>query len=189
MHIFICGFSGSGKSVLVNALAKKFKLKAIHSSDILKQISSGVSTNKINYKDTAMNQGWYEKSNLDNKRQDNEEIDIKLDTFLLKIINKEKNIIMDSWTMPYLSKRGLKIWLRASVRERAKRISLRNKIKFKEALKSLKKKDAFSKTHFKKIYGFSLGQDLSVFDYVINTNKKTMKDVEKEVGEIIKNYK
>jgi CMP/dCMP kinase len=96
---------------------------------------------------------------------------------------------MDSWTMPYLSKKGTKIWLHADINERAKRESKRNKISFEEAKKQIQKKDDFSKKHYKKIYGFSLGKDLSVFDYVVDTNNKTIKDVEKEVSRLISKIK
>jgi len=189
MIILICGFSGSGKSILTNYLSKKFNLKLIHTSDILKQISLGVPTNKINYKKTTMNKGWYEKSNLDLVRKDNKKIDLLLDDFLIKLITKEKNLIMDSWTMPYLSKKGIKIWLIADVKERARRLSIRNKMSYDEALGFLKKKDSFSKSHFKKLYGFSLGKDLSVFDYIVDTNNKSIKDVEKEVYALVNSNK
>jgi CMP/dCMP kinase len=186
MIVLVCGFSGSGKSVLVESISKKFKINLVHTSDILKKISSKEPLEKIDYKNTKMNKGWYEKSNLDQIRKEDKNIDLLLDQFLLKIINKEKNVVMDSWALPYLSKKGIKIWLHADVKERAKRLSLRNKTSYEEALKNLKKKDGFSKRHFKKIYGFSLGKDLSVFNYVIDTNNKTIKDVEKEVFDILK---
>lgn len=189
MIILVCGFSGSGKSVLVESISKKFNLKVVHTSDILKQISLGVPLEKINYKKTKMNKGWYEKSNFDQLRKKDENIDILLDKFLLNMLKKEKDIVLDSWTLPYLSKKGLKIWLSADVKERAKRLSLRNKITIEDAFKHLKKKDSFSKKHFKNLYDFSLGKDLSVFDYVIDTNNKTIKDVEKEVFKIIKDKK
>ena len=152
MIILICGFSGSGKSILTNQLSKKFNLKAIHTSDILKQISLGTKPEKIKYTKTKMNKGWYEKSNMDLIRKQNKQIDLLLDELLLKKINKEKNIVMDSWTMPYLSKKGIKIWLVADIKERAKRVSIRNKMPYNEALNHLKKKDNFSKSHFKKLY-------------------------------------
>ncbi len=186
--VLIGGFTASGKSVLVRSLSKKLGLLLVYSSDILKQISLGVPLDEIKYKHTKMNKGWYEKSNLDKKR-DVEDIDLLLDKFLLKIINKEKNLVMDSWTMPYLSKKGIKIWLKADVKERTKRVSKRGNLSYDDSLKLLKKKDAFSKKIYKKLYGFSLGKDLSVFDYVVDTNNKTIKDVEKEVIELIKNHK
>ncbi|HOZ35881.1 MAG TPA: cytidylate kinase family protein [archaeon] len=189
MIVLICGFSASGKSYLVNSVAKKLKYKHIHTSDILNQFASGIPENKIQIENTKMNNGWYEFSGLDKKRDKSKFLDKKLDKFLIKLVNTKDNLVLDSWTLPYLVKKNpkiIKIWLDATEIERAKRLSLRDKISFKEAHTVLKEKDSFSKTHFQKLYGFTLGKDKKVFDLVINTNKLSIKQVEEKTMSFLK---
>lgn len=189
MIVLICGFSASGKSYLVNSVAKKLKYKHIHTSDILNQFASGIPENKIQIENTKMNNGWYEFSGLDKKRDKSKSLDKKLDKFLINLVNTKDNLVLDSWTLPYLVKDNpniIKIWLDAAEIERAKRLSLRDKISFKEAYKILKGKDNFSKEHFKKLYGFVLGKDKKVFDLVIDTNKQSIKQVENKTMSFLK---
>lgn len=189
MIVLICGFSASGKSYLVNSVAKKLKYKYIHTSDILNQFANGVSENKIQIEKTKMNTGWYEFSGLDKKREKSNVLDKKLDKFLVNLVNTKNNIILDSWTLPYLVKNNpkiIKIWLDATEIERAKRLSLRDKITYTAAHKLLKEKDGFSKKHFKKLYGFILGKDKNVFDLVIDTNPLSIKQVENKTLAFLK---
>lgn len=189
MIILICGFSASGKSYLVNSVAKKLNYKHVHTSDILNQFACGVPENKIQIENTKMNTGWYEFSGLDKKRDKSKSLDKKLDKFLINLVNTKDNMILDSWTLPYLVKNNpkiIKIWLDGTEKIRAKRLSLRDKISFKEAYKILKGKDNFSKEHFKKLYGFTLGKDKKAFDLVINTNKLSIKQVENKTMSFLK---
>lgn len=189
MIVLICGLSASGKSYLVKSVAKKLKYKHIHTSDILKQFACGIPEDKIQIENTKMNKGWYEFSGLDKKRQQSKSIDKKLDKFLINLVNTKDNMVLDSWTLPYLvenNQKIIKIWLDGTEKIRAKRLSLRDKISFKEAYKILKEKDNFSKEHFKKLYGFTLGKDKKVFDLVINTNELSIKQVENKAMSFLK---
>jgi cytidylate kinase len=185
MQILICGFSGSGKSYLAENLCKRLRgYKVVHSSAIFKQLQAN---QKINSSKTKMNKGWYEFSNFTDKRKKDESLDTRLDNYLLELIKKEKNIIIDSWTLPYLTKKGIRIWLIAGEKERAKRLALRDKITYKEAIDIVKKKDAFSIKQYKKLYGFKFGSNLkSTFDYKINTNKLDIPGVCDEAHKLVK---
>lgn len=192
MIILICGFSASGKSYLVNSIAKKINYRYIHTSDILNQFANGIPEKKIAIDNTKMNKGWYEFSGLDKKRDKDYNLDKKLDKFLINLVKKQDNLILDSWTLPYLVKDNpkiIKIWLDATETERAKRLSIRDKITYKEAQKILKEKDDFSKKHFKKLYGFTLGKDKNVFDLVINTNSVSIKQVENKTLKFLEKRK
>jgi len=189
MIILICGFSASGKSYLVNFVAKKFNYSYIHTSDILNQFANGIVEKKIQIDETKRNDGWYEFSGLDDKRKKDQNFDKKLDKYLLNLIKTKDNLVLDSWTLPYLIRNDLnviKIWLDGTEKVRAKRLSLRDKITFTQAQKLLKEKDKFSKEHFQKLYGFTLGKDKLVFDLVINTTPLTIKEVEKKTIEFLK---
>jgi cytidylate kinase len=185
MQILICGFSGSGKSYLAENLGKRLKYKVVHSSAIFKQLQA---KQEIDPSKTNMNKGWYELSNFDSQRKKDESLDTRLDNFLLHLIKKEKNIIIDSWTLPYLSKKGTRIWLIAGEKERAHRLSLRDKVSYKEAIKLVKKKDRFSVNQYNRLYGFKFGTNLrNTFDYRINTNNLTIPEVCDKAYYLIKN--
>ncbi len=189
MIILICGFTASGKSFASRFVAKKLNYKMIHTSDILRQILEKNSTKNIDLSNTQMNTGWFEKSDVDIKRNKDKNIDKQLDKYLLNLVNKEDNFVLDSWTMPYLSKKGIKIWLHATLAERSKRAALRGDMSYNEAVRLTQKKDEFSRNHFKKLYGFTLGKDLDKFDYVLDTNKLTIPQVENAVLNFVKNHK
>lgn len=79
--------------------------------------------------------------------------------------------------MPWLLKRGFKIWLEASPRKRAERVAQRDGISVKEALKILKIKEEKTKAIYKKLYGFSLGEDFSPFHLILDTDNLTAEEV------------
>lgn len=190
MIILICGLSASGKSHLVEYIAKKYNYKYVHTSDILKQFSNNIPESKISIDKTEKNKGWYEFSNLDNRRKNNINLDKKLDRFLCKLVKEKDNLVLDSWTLPYLVKNNkniIKIWLDGTKKERAKRLSLRNNVSYSAAYNLLKKKDNFSINHFKKLYGFTLGKDKEVFDFILDTTPLNLKEVEREAISFLKN--
>jgi cytidylate kinase len=83
---------------------------------------------------------------------------------------KKGDVILDSWTMPWLLKKGFKIWLEGSAEKRAERIAERDKISFNEALEALKRKERRTKEIYKKMYGFSLGEDYAPFNFILDTD-------------------
>ena len=184
MIILIGGYSASGKSYLAKNIANHFGYKCIYPSYILKEFYKN--NEKPNIYKTKMNTGWYDKSNMDKLRQQDPSLDKKLDKYLLEIIEKEDNLVIDSWTLPYLTNKGIRIWLKTSLEERGKRLALRDNVSFNEAIKIIKRKDNTSINLFKKLYGFEYGKDLSVFNYIINTDDLTIEEVYKKTVKILK---
>ncbi len=180
--VIVSGLSGSGKSNLVDFIALKFNLKKIHTSALLKEIiehNSSVLSEEKNHG----NKGLWESSKgkkLIKKRLEQSGFDELLDKKLLELI-EEGNIVMDSWTMGYLSNKGFKIWLKASPKERAKRIALRNNQSEKTVLNSIKEKEENTRKIYKKLYGFDLGKNLEKFDLVLDTEHLSEKQVQETV--------
>ena len=163
--VCISGMAGTGKSTLSKKLAKKYKLRYFSGGDALKALAAeeGYDSSK---------HGWWESSeglSFLEKREKNLEFDKVVDKKLLEYA-QQGQVLLDSWTMPWLLKTGFKIWLVASVEKRAERISKRDKIPVKEALKVLKEKEARTRSIYKKIYGFRLGEDFEPFDLVLDTD-------------------
>jgi len=165
MVICISGMAGTGKSTLSKKLAKKYKLRYYSGGDALKALAAEEGYN-------SSSRGWWESPEglrFLEKREKNLEFDKAVDDKLLEYAQRG-HVLLDSWTMPWLLKTGFKIWLVASVERRAERIAKRDRMPIKEALHVLKEKEARTKAIYKKLYGFTLGEDFEPFDLVLDTD-------------------
>jgi cytidylate kinase len=163
--VCISGMAGTGKSTLAKKLAKKYNLQYFSGGDALKELAKDEGYD-------SSSRGWWESPaglSFLEKREKNLEFDKAVDNKLLEYAQKG-NVLLDSWTMAWLLKTGFKIWLAASVKQRAERISKRDKISIKEAFRVLKEKEARTKTIYKKLYGFCIGEDFEPFDLVLDTD-------------------
>jgi len=124
-------------------------------------------------------QGWWESREglrFLQERGADPAFDEAIDKELLKLAHKG-NVILDSWTMPWLLKHGFKIWLEASPEKRAVRIAERDRMTFEEALQALNQKEKQTKDIYKKLYGFTLGEDLAPFHFILDTDNLNAEEV------------
>ena len=164
--------AGSGKSTVAKRLAEHYRLKYFSGGDALKTVASdkGYQTSK---------EGWWETNqglSFIEQRLSNLEIDRKVDEKLLEWA-EESGVILDSWAMPWLLKKGFKIWLEASEEVRAQRIAERDGLSVKEALKFLREKQTMTKAIYKRLYGFDLGEDFQPFDLILDVNQLNKDEV------------
>jgi cytidylate kinase len=170
--VCISGMAGTGKSTLAKKLAEKYNLRYFSGGDALKELAK-----EEGYDSSS--RGWWESPeglSFLETRQKNLEFDKAVDDKLLEYA-RQGNVLLDSWTMAWLLKTGFKIWLVASVEKRTERIAKRDKIPTKEASRVLKEKEARTKTIYKKLYGFTIGEDFEPFDLVVDTNNLTAGEV------------
>ena len=166
-NIVVCisGMAGTGKSTLAKKLAEKYDLKYYSGGDALKGLAAAEGY------DSSSNGWWESQEGLSflEKREQNPEFDKAVDNKLLEYAQKGR-VLLDSWTMPWLLKTGFKIWLMASEEKRAERIAERDKLSKEEALHVLREKEAKTKAIYKKLYGFTLGEDLNPFNLILDTD-------------------
>lgn len=178
--ICICGLAGSGKSTLAKKLAEKYGLKYFSGGNALKSLAI-----EEGYK--SLNRGWWEREEgmrfLEERTEDSK-FDKAVDRKLLELA-KQGNVVLDSWTMPWLLKKGFKIWLDAPPEKRAERIAKRDGISVNEALEALKIKEKRTKTIYEKLYGFSLGEDFKPFHLILDTEKLSAEEVFEVLCEVI----
>ena len=163
--VCISGMAGTGKSTLAKKLAEKYGLRYYSGGDALKALAA-----EEGYDSSS--RGWWESPEglgFLAKREENLEFDKAVDDKLLEYA-QQGCVLLDSWTMPWLLKTGFKIWLIASVEKRAERIAERDNLSAEEALQVLKEKEARTKSIYKKLYGFTLGEDLEPFNFVLDTD-------------------
>jgi cytidylate kinase len=152
--IIISGPPAIGKTTVSKGLAKEFGLKSLSGGDVLKELAKeqGFKTQGDDWWDTQEGMKFL------NQRKDNYEFDNKVDERLKKMF-LEGNVVITSYTLPWLVQDGIKIWLAGSRENSAKRMQTRDNMSFQEALEIVKKR-----------YGFDFGDDLTVFDVIINTD-------------------
>jgi len=170
--ICIGGMAGSGKSTLARKLAEKYKLGYLSGGDALRALAV-----EEGYR--SLGRGWWESREgmrfLEEREKDNR-FDEAVDRKLLQMAHKG-NVILDSWTMPWLLEGAFKIWLEASAEKRAKRIAGRDRTSFKDALNALKRKEEQTKAIYKKLYGFNLGEDFAPFNFILDTDNLKSEEV------------
>ena len=178
--ICISGLPGCGKSTVAKKLAQKYKLRYISGGDALKELAI-----EAGFKPSG--EDWWETEEgrrFLNKRMEDSNFDRKVDEKLIEIA-KEGNVILDSWTMPWLLDEGFKIWLDASLEVRAARAAKRDKIDFEEAKKLIREREKKTREIYSKLYGFNLGEDFSPFHIILDTDKLDANEVFKTLCMII----
>ncbi|MFH1586364.1 MAG: cytidylate kinase family protein [Candidatus Diapherotrites archaeon] len=191
MIILINGLSGTGKSVLCERLAKEYGLEYYPTSSLLRQLK-GKEFSEVNKADLSKNDGWWEgeegKKFIEEREKD-KSFDRKLDEELLKLIAKG-NIVLDSWTMPWLSKDGFKVWLSADEGVRFKRVMKRDGSESGELVKTVRGKEEKTKRIFSELYGIKYGEDLSPYHFILDTTslneEQVFDSVKKKVDEFYK---
>jgi cytidylate kinase len=170
--VCISGMAGTGKSTLAKKLAEKYGLRYHSGGDALKALAA-----EEGYDSSS--RGWWESPEglgFLKKRENDLKFDKAVDDKLLEYA-QQGGVLLDSWTMPWLLKGGFKIWLMASVDKRAERIAERDKLSTEEALQVLKEKEARTKSIYRKLYGFTLGEDLKPFNLVLDTDNLNASEV------------
>lgn len=163
--IIISGPPAIGKTTVSKGLAKEFGLQSLSGGDVLKDLAQdqGFQTKGDDWWDTKEGMTFL------SQRKDNYEFDKKVDQKLKEIFQKG-GVVITSYTLPWLVDGGIKIWLGGSKQNSAKRMQSRDNMNMQNALAVVKTRYDENKALYKKLYGFDFGDDLSVFDVVIDTD-------------------
>jgi len=170
--VVISGLPSSGKTTLAIALAGKIGVPMLGGTDILKQMAMDRGYHPVG------DDWWDTQEGLRflNERSGNLEFDREADRRLCQVVEKG-NVIITSWTVPWLTKTGFKIWLSANLETRAKRMSMRDHTDVPHALETVAKRDKENYALYKRLYGIDFGNDLKPFDLVIETDGKEAVEV------------
>lgn len=180
--ICISGMAGTGKSTLSKKIAEKYHLRYYSGGDVLKDLA------KQEGYDVSI-RGWWESPEglkFLNERVNDPKFDKAVDDKLLDYA-QQGDVLLDSWTMPWLLNAGFKIWLEASFEKRAARVAERDNMSLAEALEVLKEKEAHTKAIYKELYGFVLGEDFKPFDFILDTDNLSAAEVFEVLCRVIDN--
>ena len=180
--IVISGWPAVGKTTMASEIAREFKFKLYNGGDILKMLArdKGYSVSGNDWWDTE------EAKKFMAQRKTDPCFDKQVDKKLVEIVKTEKAVIT-SYTLPWLVEGPIKFWLKGSQLNRAKRMANRDNLSVEEAEKVIKTRDEQNKTIYRKLYGFNFGEDLTVFDFLINTDLMCLESLVKVSIGILKN--
>jgi len=170
--IVISGPPAVGKTTVAKGLANEFNLTYLSGGDVLKDLAKeqGFEVNGDDWWDTIDGMKFLE------QREKNSEFDKKVDEKLIELF-KNGGMVITSYTLPWLVENGIKIWLGASHDSSSKRMQNRDNMSSEEAFEVTKERYDKNKLLYKKLYNFNFGDDVSVFDKIINTDNLTANQV------------
>jgi CMP/dCMP kinase len=165
LGIVIAGLPAVGKTTIAQELAREFNFSLYNGGDILKMLANekGYATSGNDWWDTG------EAKKFMAERRSNSLFDKEVDQKLVDLV-KSGNVIITSYTVPWLVPQSLKFWLKGSLSNRAKRMANRDDIAVDTAVEIIQERDAENTGIYRKLYGFEFGSDLSVFDFILNTD-------------------
>ena len=170
--IVISGWPAVGKTTIANELSKELNYVLYNGGDVLKDLASerGYDVFGIDWWDTEEARDFME------ERESNPYFDIEVDRKLVDIV-RNGNVVVTSYTLPWLVPESVKIWLKGSRSNRIKRMAKRDNLKIKEARSILQQRDDNNVRIYKNLYGFEFGKDLTVFDFVLDTDLLNLEDL------------
>jgi len=164
--VIISGPPAIGKTTVAKGLSKEFDLTFLVGGDILKNLAKdqGFNTGGEDWWDTPDGMKFLK------QRSENSEFDRKVDDKLTKLFLKG-DVVITSYTLPWLVDDGIKIWLAGSHENSARRMKSRDNMDKEKALEITKTRYDENKKLYKKLYNFDFGENLDVFDKIIDTDE------------------
>ncbi len=159
MKVAIGGYGSSGKSTVGAELAKALHIKHIDSS----------------YKSAVANDSELILKMQELIKEKDKSFAQKFDRKVIKMAAGD--CVISTWLGSWLVK-GLtaRIWINASIEERARRRSKLNGLPYSKELALLKKYDKLTHDHFKQVYGIDV-YDHSIFDMELNSEKLSINEM------------
>jgi cytidylate kinase len=163
--IVISGLPAVGKTTIAREIAKEFDLDFYNGGDILKMLAS-----EKGYLITGKD--WWdtdEAKKFMSERRSNPLFDKEVDHKLVDIV-MNGNVVITSYTVAWLVPQPIKLWLKGSETSRVRRMAIRDNISLEQAKKIIHERDSLNIEIYRNLYGFDFGKDLSVFDFMLNTD-------------------
>ncbi|MCL5066765.1 MAG: AAA family ATPase [Thaumarchaeota archaeon] len=184
ISVVISGMPSVGKTTAAEAVAKKFHLLHLAGGDMLKQMAleMGYRPSGSDWWDSPQGMAFLA------ARKKTADFDKEVDRRLIENV-RSGGVVITSYPVPWITKFGLKIWFAASPKTRAKRLAGRDSIAVEKALKIIRKRDSKNRLLYKKIYGIRFGDDLTPFNYIVDTERMDAAAVAKVTCKLVSEYR
>jgi CMP/dCMP kinase len=176
----MCGMPAVGKTTVAKLLAEELKLPLIGGGDILKEIAheEGYNATGDDWWDTPEGMKFLE------RRRGSPKFDEEVDARLLKKA-EAGDVVITSYTLPWLSKVGVKVWLAGTPESRSVRMAKRDSTTPEECIAIIRRRDEENYSLYQKLYDIKFGDDLTPFHLVVGTDGIPAKKVAKQVMDYI----
>ncbi|MEM0146935.1 MAG: cytidylate kinase family protein [Candidatus Micrarchaeaceae archaeon] len=172
----LCGFPAAGKTTVAEIISKKLGIEMIGGTDILKELAR-----ERGYKPIGIN--WWDTPDgikFLRERESDTSFDVEVDKRLTERA-KAGNVVITSYTLPWLANDCFKVWLDASIETRAARMANRDNLNIDEATKIIKVRDRENTQLYEVLYGIHFGTDTSPFDLVLDVNKISPEEASEKI--------
>lgn len=161
MIITIGGPIGSGKTTVAEAIARKFGFTHISAGVVFRELAEekGVTLEEFSH-----------------LAEENPKFDKELDKRQTKLAKSADNAVIDGRLSGLIMEADLKVWLRAPLETRTKRVCEREGKDYAKALEDVKNRGDSELKRYREIYDIDL-RDLTPYDIVINTDLFSAEEV------------
>jgi len=178
--IIISGMPAAGKTTVAEILSKRLSLKTIGGGDILMEMAAerGYHPNRA---------GWWDMEEglrFLKERKSDPNFDKEADRRMIEKAERG-DIILTSYTIPWLVKDQFNVWLSASEEKRAERMAKRDHIALKDGKRIVKLRDRENIELYDHMYGIKFGSDKKPFDLIVDTNNINEQQVASEIMKMI----
>lgn len=156
MRITISGLAGSGTTTVAELLSKELSMDVISAGEMFRAIA----------KEKSLRLGEFNKL-----AENNDDFDRGIDEKQGEEAMKLENVIVEGRLSGFFVPHAdLKIWLKAPIEIRARRVAGREGIAYEEALAAMKSREQSEHKRYEQYYGIKL-DDLSIYDLVIDSSR------------------
>ncbi len=162
MRLTISGLPGSGTTTVAKLLSKELSLELISAGAVFRQMAAEKKLPLEQFSEMA---------------EANDDFDRVIDERQREEAMETENAIVEGRLSGFIvPDADLKIWLKAPVEIRAKRITVRENIGYGEALHAMKSRERSEYKRYKQYYRLNL-DDLSIYDLVIESSRWNEEDI------------
>ncbi len=163
--IVICGMPASGKTTVARIIGKRLGIEAIGGGEILREIAKdrGYNPEGDDWWDTE------EGIRFLRERAADLNFDKEADRRMIEKANRG-NIIITSYTAPWIVKNAFKVWLDAHEHKRIERMAKRAGVEQKEIEHVVWLRDKENTELYDRLYKVQLGKDKKPFDLIVDTD-------------------
>ena len=169
MKITISGPPGSGKSTLSKIISVRLGLELVSMGDIFRKCAQDRCMSLDEF-------GLIAKCN--------EKIDNEIDMMQKKIANERDNILIEGRLSGFFVDADLKVWLKAPLEVRARRIANRECKSVAKALEETFEREECERERYLNYYNIDV-RDLSVYDIVIDSKKWSAQEISEIVEKAV----
>ena len=156
MRITISGLAGSGTTTVADLLSKELSMDVISAGEMFRAIA----------KEKSLQLGEFNKL-----AENNDDFDRGIDEKQGEEAMKRENVIVEGRLSGFFVPHAdLKIWLKAPIEIRARRVAGREGLAYEEALSAMKNREQSEHKRYDQYYGINL-DDLSIYDLVIDSSR------------------